>query len=405
METVAERPPPPPAAVLAAVQALSPTVAARGAEIEAARRLPADLLAALTAAGCFRLLLPPSHGGAGASLPEAMRVEETLSRADASTGWTVTLGAGAWCDLAGLPRETFDALYAGGPDTAIAGVFAPSGTAERVSGGYRVRGRWAFATGCEHSAWIYANCVEAGAPETAGAAGAADAPGASGPPPLRTVLFATDEVRIEDTWRVAGLCGTGSHHFATGPEGVVVPAARTFKTLEAEPCVETPLLRIPPPALYALQIAAVATGIAGGALDDVLAAAPAGVPLFAAAPLASNPLFQHQLAAADTRLRAARALLYAAAADAWGTALAGAPFTPHQRAEIRAAAVWATACAAATVRTAYLAAGGAALYLDNPLQRRLRDVHAVTQHFLVRADTLTTAGAVFAGQEVDLTIF
>ena len=129
------------------------------------------------------------------------------------------------------------------------------------------------------------------------------------------------------------------------------------------------------------------------------------MPLLATAPLAADPLFQYQLAAAHTRLRAARALLYATAADAWETALAGAPFAPPRRAEIRAAAVWATSCAATTVRTAYLAAGGAALYLDNPLQRRLRDVHAVTQHFLVRADALTTAGAVFAGQEVDLTVF
>lgn len=62
-----------------------------------------------------------------------------------------------------------------------------------------------------------------------------------------------------------------------------------------------------------------------------------------------------------------------------------------------------TATAAHVVDTAYTAGGGTALYSDCSLQRRLRDVHAVTQHFVVKPDTLTLAGAVFAGQDVDLT--
>ena len=57
------------------------------------------------------------------------------------------------------------------------------------------------------------------------------------------------------------------------------------------------------------------------------------------------------------------------------------------------------------VDVAYHAGGGSSLYIDSPLQRRLRDIHAVTQHFLVKADTLTTAGAVLAGQDADLTVF
>jgi indole-3-acetate monooxygenase len=253
-----------------------------------------------------------------------------------------------------------------------------------------VSGRWAFASGCEHSAWLYGNCVEDG--EAGGDA-----------PRLRTVVFAPAEVAIEDTWRVSGLCGTGSHHFAA--DDVLVPAARTFLTFEAPPCLDEPVVRIPRPALYALEIAGAAVGVAQGALDEVLALAPGKVPLLAGAPLAADPLFQHRLAGADTALRAARGLLYADAAAAWATAAAGAPFTPEQRARIRATAAWATARAAAVVDAAYHAGGGSSLYLDSPLQRRLRDIHALTQHFLVRPDALTTAGAVLAGQEVDLTVF
>ena len=67
--------------------------------------------------------------------------------------------------------------------------------------------------------------------------------------------------------------------------------------------------------------------------------------------------------------------------------------------------MWATARAAAVVDTAYRSGGGTALYLDSPLQRRLRDIHAITQHFIVRRDTMTTAGAILAGNEPDLLLF
>ena len=60
--------------VLAAVRQLTPTIKDRASDIEAARRLPGDLLRELKQAGCFRMLLPPSHGGSGVTLPDAMRV-------------------------------------------------------------------------------------------------------------------------------------------------------------------------------------------------------------------------------------------------------------------------------------------------------------------------------------------
>jgi alkylation response protein AidB-like acyl-CoA dehydrogenase len=164
-------------------------------------------------------------------------------------------------------------------------------------------------------------------------------------------------------------------------------------------------VRIPPPPLYALAIASVAVGIAQGALEDILALAANKVPLLAHTSLAANPLFQHQLGAADAKLRAARALLYADATSVWATAVARVVFTPHQRARIRSTATWAVATAASVVDAAYAAGGGSSLYSDHPLQRRFRDIHALTQHFLVKLDTFTTAGAVLAGADVDLTVF
>jgi indole-3-acetate monooxygenase len=375
--------------ILEAVAGLAPAIAARAGEIEAARRLPPDLLADLTAAGCFTMLLPPSHGGAGVDLATSMRVYEELGRADASVAWTVGIGAGCWLDLVGLVRPTFDALFAAGPDVKIGGSFNPAGVAVPVDGGYRVTGRWAFVSGCQHCDWIYGDCIEEGAG------------GDGGMPPLRMAVFRAAEVDIVDTWRVAGLCGTGSHDVVA--DDVFVPADRTFAVLSAEPCLDEPLVRIPVPSPFALQMASGALGTAQGALDDVMALATDKVPLFSGSSLAANPLFQNQFAWADARLRAARELVYAEAATAWTTGLAGDAFTPEHRARMRASATWATDSAAAVIETAYRAGGGSSLYSSSPLQRRLRDVHALTQHFLLKLDSLTTAGAVLAGQDVDIT--
>jgi indole-3-acetate monooxygenase len=374
--------------VLEAARTLAPAIGRRAAEVERARRLPHDLLDELVAAGCFRVLLPVSHGGLGADLASAMRVSETLARADASVAWTALIGAASWCDVVGLPRAAFDALFAGRARVIMAGVFAPSGSISREGKGYCVKGRWSFASGCEHADWLFGNCIE----------GMVD-----GHPKLRMAVFSPDQVVIEDTWNVAGLAGTGSHHFRV--EGVLVPANRTLDPLADEPCFDDVIARVPVPALLSLGIGSVALGIAQGALDDITALALEKTPLLAENKLAQNAHFQFQLARADTGLRAARALLYESAESTWATAAGGSALTLEQRARVRAAAAWTTDLACQVTTTAYRAGGGSSVYAESPLQRRLRDINAVTQHFLVRQDTLTTAGAVLAGQDITVPVF
>lgn len=375
-----------------AAQHLAPTIAGRAAEIEAARRVPADLLDDLVGAGCFRMLLPPTHGGVGADLPTAMRVLETLATADASVAWIVAIGAGSWLDLVGLPRESFDHVVGTAPEVIIAGVFRPAGTAIAVDGGYRVSGRWSFASGCEHAAWIFGNCVEI-----------TDGPTADGPPPMRIAVFPAADVTIEDTWHVSGLRGTGSHHVRA--DDVFVPAHRTLDPMASPHSLDAPIVRAPLLSVLSLAVASIALGVGRAALDDIVALSAGKVPMLAGGSLATNPLFQHELATAETELGAARALVYELAASTWQTVVGGDEPTMRDRARARAASAWATSRAAAAVDMAYRSGGGTTLYTDHPLQRRLRDVHALTQHFLVKADTLTAAGAVLAGRDPGVPLF
>jgi alkylation response protein AidB-like acyl-CoA dehydrogenase len=367
------------------VRALAPAISGRGDEIEQGRRLPPDLVADLVAAGCFRMVVPRSHGGDELEPAVALTVLEELGRADGSVAWTVMIGAIAGPALLGhLPAATFDAVYAGGPDVIGAGTVNPTGRATPVTGGCRIGGQWSFASGCQHAQWFLAHCVVDDGRV----------------PPLRMMLVPAADVEIVDTWTTMGMCGTGSHDFTV--TDLFVPDERTFAIFEP-PELDFTLLRMPELCLSTMGFSAVAVGIAAGALDDIVALASGKVPMFADAALAANPLFRNQLGEADAALRAARTLLYHHANEAWAMAVEGQPFDDPTRARLRSAMTWITGTAAAFVDVAYRAGGGTALYRSSPLQRRLRDIHTLTQHFGVKLDTFTLAGAVLAGQEVDTT--
>jgi alkylation response protein AidB-like acyl-CoA dehydrogenase len=371
------------AAILDAVRALTPLIAARGDEIERGRRLPPDLVQLLREAGCFRMLVPRRLGGAAAEFDAHAEMIRELARADGSVGWTVMIGSAAPVILGMLPPATVDEVYAEGPDVVGAGAFNPKGVATPVERGFRVSGRWPFASGCQHADWFIAHCmIDDGRM-----------------PPLRMMLLPPADVEIVDTWTVAGLCGTGSHDFTV--DGVFVPDKHTFSIFEPGE-IEGPLGQIPELLFSSLAMASVAIGIAEGALAEITTLATAKVPMFADSTLATLPLFRYRLGEMAAHLRAARALLDADIASTWTAAVTGAELTPERRAMARSTAVWVVTAAAEVVDAAYAAGGGTSLYCSSPLQRRLRDIHALTQHFAVKPDTFTLAGAVLAGQDVDL---
>lgn len=71
---------------------MAPRIAARGDEIEQARRLPEDLVQELKDARIFRMWLPRAYGGDEVEPLTALAVTEELSRADGSVGWCIRTG-------------------------------------------------------------------------------------------------------------------------------------------------------------------------------------------------------------------------------------------------------------------------------------------------------------------------
>lgn len=373
------------------IRALAPAIAERSGEIEASRRIPADITEQLRQAGVFRMITPRSHGGLELDYPSILEVLIELAAIDGSLGWTSMLGVGHMPHLALLPRQSFDALLAAGPDVILAGSAAPAGMGEVVPGGYRVTGRWPFASGCQNATTLFAGFVvtKDGKPVVA--------PGSSRPYATHAVV-PPDAWIVEDTWHVAGLKGTGSHHIRL--ENVFVPQERTFRYQDA-PCVEGPLYQSPLHMIPLLHDAP-AIGIAEAATRDLIGLAATGKrQLLATEAMRDSAVFQTELGRALAQLKGARAAHEVQTRALWQAALAGEVRLTNMEllTECFQTATWVTATCVRVVDACYTLAGGSALYNASPLQRRLRDIHAASQHVAVQTGGFTRAGAMRLGHK------
>lgn len=379
-----------PAEALPGLEALCAEVERRAEELEAGRRLPLDLVRRMAEVGVFRLFVPATHGGLESTLVESLRIIEALGRADGSVGWMTMIGCETPHVLAKLSRTTFDALYAGGPDVSVCGAFAAVGKATRVDGGWRVSGRWPFVSGCQHGDWIFGTSVIDGAPP----------PGPGAPPPMVSTLFRPDQVQVVDTWRSLGLRGTGSHDVVASD--VFVPAELGFDLFGGPPSVPGPAFVVPV-FQFSCQMAAVAVGIAGGALAEITAQVKAGLHRsYTRSSLLDSPLFHHRLGEADATLRAARATLHATAAQLWSAASEGPDHVLAISQSAASTVAWVTESCARVVDACYLAGGSRALRDGSPLQRRFRDMHTLTQHIVTCDGWYGAAGAALLGRRDDI---
>jgi alkylation response protein AidB-like acyl-CoA dehydrogenase len=375
------------------LEKLAPGIVARREEIEAARRMPADLVKALRDTGLFSLEIPRALGGQEAEPLEVLRAIETVSRADGSTGWCAAQGLAGNGLVAYVAEEGAREVFAD-PRSPTASAFAPSGAAVRVEGGVKVSGRWPFVSGVHHAEWVMAGCLvmENGQPRMT----------PMGPEAIHVWLPAKS-IEILDTWVVSGLCGTGSHDFTA--RDVFVPDRRVFLVGDPARCRPEPLCRMPPLAFFVSHVAAVSLGIARGALDEVTQIAQKRVPTFTMAVLADQPVAQVELARAEATLAAARALLHESVADVWRVVRTGEQPAPRQVALIRVAALNAAEAGAAVTRKAGLLGGGGAIYTASALQRHTRDAEALTHHFCLSPGVWEDAGRVFMGRKPNAPMF
>jgi alkylation response protein AidB-like acyl-CoA dehydrogenase len=383
-----------PAVTTAAVDAarnLAATIRDAADATERGRRVPPELVAALARAGLFRLCVPRALGGGEADVATLLGAIEEVARADGSTGWVVMIGATTGLVSAFLPDAAAREIYGCDANTITGGVVAPRGKATAVAGGYRVSGRWAFASGCQHCAWLMGGClvVDDGKPDLL----------PSGAPNPRLMIFPSADAEIVDTWTVSGMCGSGSHDIAV--RDLIVPRERAVSLVTDRPRHEGPLYAFPLFGLLALGISAVATGIARTAIDELVELAGGKTPSGSRRTLAERTAVQAQVADAEATLESARALVRDTVGETWEAAKSRGEITPDQRARLRLAATHATRSAARATDLMYDAGGGTSIYATSRLQRCFRDVHVATQHVMVAPASLELAGRLLLGLETD----
>ncbi|MFE4539335.1 acyl-CoA dehydrogenase family protein [Streptomyces scopuliridis] len=353
------------------------TVAARRSEFEEKRHVPPDVVAEFKRAGIYRAGVPQRFGGDALPPAEFLGLVERVAAVDGSAGWVASFGSSA-VYLAALPLKTQAELYADGPDVAFAGGLFPVRPAEHTENGYRVSGRWRFASGCK-GADVLGVGVRASGDQAAGR-------------PLTAVLRPA-QVEIVENWDVVGMRGTGSHDLVV--DSVVVPEEWTF-VRGGTPTVDEPLYRYPAVPYAAQVLAVVGLGVARAALDHVTA--QGGRSGYTGAPKpAERATYRISVGQAEAQLRSARAFFYEATEDAWTTVEAGDPVSPGQASLLRLASAHLAKTSFEVVRVAYQLGGIGAIGTGTPLERHLRDASVVPQHAFLQEGMYDGAGAVLTG--------
>jgi indole-3-acetate monooxygenase len=359
------------------VQELAPIVALHRPELDTARRLPQPVFEALADAGLLRLWLPRALGGPQLAPDELLAVVEAAAELDASVGWIVGLAAGSNLAAGYLPEAIARRLFEP-QQTFCAHAVNPSGTARKVEGGYRIDGTWSYASGIHHASTIMANCIVAGSD------------GASDPRNVLSCLFSQDQAVIRDDWHVSGLRGTGSCSFQVHdvfvPDDHVISA---FRSRQVQPGL---LYSLPKLSLLSLIVAAVPLGIAEGALREACGLAATKTRTGATQVLCDREVVQSEFGRTKTLLNASREFLKQAL-HALSTAVNGpAEQLLDARIAFKLACVHACENAVCVVDRMAAAIGAAAILNTSPIERRVRDVHAVAKHIAVSPNNFVLGG-------------
>ncbi|MDZ5456300.1 acyl-CoA dehydrogenase family protein [Azohydromonas lata] len=354
-------------------------IKARRNDFQKLSHVPRDVVNAMKRAGIFRASTPKRFGGDALPATDFLKMVERIAEADGSAGWVAAFGS-ANTYLAALPLETQAMIYADGPDQVYGGGLYPLQPAQRVHGGWKVSGRWRFASGCKCADWLSVGIGAAGPNGMAGK-------------PLAAVLPAS-RVEIIDNWDVVGMQGTGSHDLQLHNE--FVADEWTFVRGGAV-TVDEPIFRYPAVALQAQVHAAVNLGLAKAALEILIEMGGVGNATQGTSKLADRSYYRMALGRAQAHYLSARAFYYEATESAWDVLARGDELTLQQTNRVRLAATNAAHTCADVINSAYKLAGMSAIFNSNRLQWLVRDAMVVTQHATLSEATYDSAGAIFAG--------
>jgi len=375
-----------------AARELLPLVEQEADEAERSYHLTDRVAGEFRRAGLYALLVPKELGGAELPFVEAMQLVETVSHADASTGWCMmvqgVMGASAG---AFLPDAGARIVYPKGADVTIAGQGVPRGYAQRVDGGYRIKGLWGYGSSIYHAEWIHSGCFitdsdwnmkldEAGHPE------------------IVLVHHPRDTIELKGNWDVLGLRGTGSYDYTVKDGELFVAADTCFpfdNPRQARGGIQYGSGLV---GLTSWGHTGWALGVGRRTLDELARLARERADVFGK--LGDRASFKQSFAEAEAKYRAAHAFVYSAWDDMSESFAQGRPASAEQIALIRLAMRHLHDTISANATFAHRATRGASLR-TSVLQRCYRDTHAGTQHILLADEIAQDCAKVLLGMAGD----
>lgn len=351
-------------------------VATRSADFEHQRHISDDVIVRFKQVGVYRALVPKMYGGDECSPAAFCELVEQIATADGSAGWVASFGMSPFY-LGALPPDTLKELYRDGPDVVFAGGIFPMQKAQQADGGYRVSGRWSFASGSMGASVLGVGILPDGEQALP-----------------RMAVLPRENVHIDPVWDPVGLAGTGSHDLVVND--AFVPHEWTFIRGGALN-LEGPLYRYPVLSLATQVLSVVALGVARAALNEIYAIAHRQQSVTGAPRLADRPQAQMQIAHCEAELRSARAWFYDAIDDVWQRLLAGDDASCEQINALRLSSTHVTRVSAEVARQALALNGMGGVTMTSPLQRYVRDTMVITQHAFMGDLSYLNAGTVFFG--------
>ncbi len=367
---------------------LVPILRQRAAATEALRRLPDETIDDLRRSELLKAVQPKRFGGFEVDLDEMMAISAELARGCGSSAWVY----GIYCDhnitVGMFPREAQEDVWSKNPDALISSGLAPSGTVKRVPGGFRLSGRWGFSSGSAHADWTFVQSI-------------VPSEDSAGPSASSYFLLPRADWQIIDTWKVVGLCGTGSNDIEIAD--AFVPAHRVLQVSDANEgsgpgtqCNDGPLFRLPRAATVPFSLGAPALGIAQSMYDDFIdnmrPRASRGFPL------AEQQTIQMRVAEAAAEIDAARLLMHRDCRESMRAIRERGKLTMEERARNRRDMGYCVKLCVQASERMFSATGGAGIYLNTDMQRLYRDVLALSRHYINSWDISgTTYGRIAFG--------
>lgn len=370
------------AGLLDRAREIAPLIRERADQQEKNRHVDDAVMRAMCAAGIHRALMPKRFGGFELDYRFLVDLCWEWGAQCTSTAWVTSLLCAHQWLLAQLPIEAQEDVWGEDPDALFCGSYAPSGTCERVPGGFRISGSWMFASGCDVSQWAFLSVILPLDKPTPG-----------------FVAVPRRDWTIDDNWHTVGLCATGSKNvvakdvFVPEHRRVTIPELASGRSPGAV-AHGSALFRVPLLAGIPASISAPALGALRGAIADFIDStkvrATRGAVVAGGQRMAEFAGVQSRVAEASACVDAARLMLMRDLAETHDLAERGEPISVEMRIRNRLTHAYIVKQCQTGIDALWAAGGGMSIFTSNRIQRAWRDIHGVAKHVSFNWDAVST---------------